>query len=45
MVEKHVPAEDMKRLYDLSVQHVKKIGLVLPNIKTYNRGLKEIFLW
>ncbi|AUD64895.1 hypothetical protein BK011_04100 [Tenericutes bacterium MZ-XQ] len=43
MVEKHVPAEDMKRLYDLSVQQVKKHGLVLPNLKTYNRGLKDIF--
>lgn len=43
MVEKHVPAEDMKRLYDLSVQQVKKHGLVLPDLKTYNRGLKEIF--
>lgn len=43
MVEKHVPADDMKRLYDLSVQQVKKHGLVLPNLKTYNRGLKDIF--
>ena len=43
MVEKHVPAEDMKRLYDLSVQHVKKHGLSLPDLKSYNRGLKDIF--
>jgi hypothetical protein len=43
MVEKHVPAEDMKKLYDLSVQRVKKNGLVLPDLKTYNRGLKDIF--
>ncbi len=43
MVEKHVPAEDMKKLYDLSVQRVKKNGLVLPELKTYNRGLKDIF--
>mgnify|MGYP000698827344 CR=1 FL=1 len=43
MVEKHVPADDMKKLYDLSVQRVKKHGLVLPDLKTYNRGLKDIF--
>jgi hypothetical protein len=43
MVEKHVPADDMKKLYDLSVKHVKQHGLVLPNLKTFNRGLKDIF--
>jgi len=43
MVEKQVPADDMKKLYDLSVNHVKQHGLVLPNIKTFNRGLKDIF--
>ena len=43
MVEKHVLADDIKRLYELSVQHVKKNGLVLPNLKTYNQGLKDIF--
>jgi hypothetical protein len=43
MVEKQVLPKDIRRLYDLSVDHVKKNGLVLPNLKTYNRDLKEIF--
>ena len=43
MVDKKVPAADIKKLYDLSVQHVKASGLDLPNLKTYNRELKDIF--
>ncbi|BCR35663.1 hypothetical protein [Mariniplasma anaerobium] len=43
MVEKEVSAKELRRLYDLSVTHVKKNGLALPNIKTYNRDLKDIF--
>jgi hypothetical protein len=43
MVEKKVRSDDIKRLYDLSIDHVKKHGLVLPSLKTYNRGLKDIF--
>jgi len=43
MVEKHVPPQDFKRLYELSVNHVKAVGLTLPDIKTYNRELKDIF--
>jgi hypothetical protein len=43
MVEKQVSAKELRRLYDLSVDHVKKNGLDLPNIKTYNRDLKDLF--
>lgn len=43
MVDKHVPPQDFKRLYDLSVEHVKAVGLSLPDIKTFNRDLKDIF--
>lgn len=43
MVEKEVSAKEIRRLYDLSVLHVKQKGLDLPNIKTYNRELKDIF--
>ena len=43
MVEKQVPAKDMKKLVDLSITHVKAVGLELPNMKTYHRDLKEIF--
>jgi hypothetical protein len=43
MVEKEVSPKELRRLYDLSVAHVKKNGLDLPDIKTYNRDLKDIF--
>ncbi|MCD4826422.1 MAG: hypothetical protein K8Q99_01420 [Acholeplasmataceae bacterium] len=43
MVEKEVSAKEIRRLYDLSVAHVKQKGLDLPDIKTYNRDLKDIF--
>lgn len=43
MVEKEVSAKELRRLYDLSVAHVKKNGLDLPNIKTYNRDIKDLF--
>lgn len=43
MVEKHVLARDFKNLYDLSIDHVKKNGVTLPSIKTYNREIKDIF--
>ncbi len=43
MVEKQVPPKDFKHLYDSSIDHVKAEGLSLPEIKTYNRNLKDIF--
>ena len=43
MVEKSVPAKEIKKIVDLSIQHVKAVGLELPNMKTYNRELKELF--
>jgi hypothetical protein len=43
MVEKEVSPKELRRLYDLSVTHVKKNGLALPDIKTYNRDLKDLF--
>jgi hypothetical protein len=43
MVEKGVPAKDLKNLVDLSISHVKAVGLELPNMKTYNRDLKDLF--
>ena len=43
MVEKGVQAKDLKNLVDLSISHVKAVGLELPNMKTYNRDLKDLF--
>lgn len=43
MVEKGVPAKDLKKLVDQSIAHVKAVGLELPNMKTYNRDLKDLF--
>lgn len=43
MVEKGVLAKDLRRLVDESVDHVKSAGLVFPNIRTYNRELKDLF--
>lgn len=43
MVEKGVTAKDLKRIIDLSIQHVRAVGLELPNMKTYNRELKDLF--
>lgn len=43
MVEKGVQPKDMKKLVDQSIAHVKAVGLELPNMKTYNRDLKDLF--
>lgn len=43
MVGKEVSPAEIRRLYDLSVTHVKANGLNLPDLKTYNRELKDIF--
>jgi len=43
MNEKGVPAKDFKNLVDLSIAHVKAVGLELPNMKTYNRDIKNLF--
>lgn len=43
IVEKGVQDKDIKKLVDLSISHVKAVGLELPNMKTYNREIKDIF--
>jgi len=43
MVEKKVSPKDLKRLYDMSLTHVKAVGLQLPDMKSYNRDLKTLF--
>jgi len=43
MVDKGVPPKDLKRILDMSIDYVKKVGLELPDIKTYNREIKDLF--
>lgn len=43
MVDKGVPPKDLKRLVDQSIEYVKKVGLELPDIKSYNREIKDLF--
>ncbi|MDX9691542.1 MAG: hypothetical protein RBT45_03740 [Acholeplasmataceae bacterium] len=43
MVDKQVSPKDVKKLIDLSIAHVRAVGLELPDMKTYNRNIKEIF--
>jgi len=43
MVEKKVLPKDLKRLLDMSLTHVRAVGLQLPDMKTYNRDLKGLF--
>ena len=43
MVEKGVTPKDLKKIVDQSIQHVRAVGLELPNMKTYNRELKDLF--
>ncbi len=43
MVEKNVSSKHLKDLLDDSIAFVKKHGLELPDIKTYNRDLKDVF--
>jgi hypothetical protein len=43
MVEKQVNARDIKKVVDQSINHVKAVGLELPNMKTFNREIKYLF--
>jgi hypothetical protein len=43
MVEKKVTSNDIKRLVDDSITHVKAVGLELPNMKNFNREIKDLF--
>lgn len=43
MVEKGVPAKDLKKVVDMSIAHVRAVGLELPQMKTYNREIKNLF--
>lgn len=43
MVEKEVTSKNLKILLDDSIAYVKKHGLELPNMKTFNREIKDIF--
>jgi len=43
MVDKKVAPKDLKRLLDMSLTHVRAVGLQLPDMKTYNRELKSLF--
>lgn len=43
LVEKEVSPKHLKTLLDDSISFVKKHGLELPDMKTYNRGLKDLF--
>jgi hypothetical protein len=43
MVDKQVSPKDIKKLVDLSIAHVKAVGLELPDMKTYNRDIKDLF--
>ncbi|MDY0074764.1 MAG: hypothetical protein WC992_00920 [Acholeplasmataceae bacterium] len=43
MVDKGVPPKDLKKLIDQSISHVKAVGLDLPNMKSYNREIKDLF--
>ena len=43
MLDKKVTPLDFKHLYDQSLQHVRNVGLELPELKTYNREIKNLF--
>lgn len=43
MVEKQVHSRDIKKVVDQSINHVKAVGLELPNMKTFNRDIKHLF--
>lgn len=43
LVDKGVPPKDLKRLVDASIAHVKVNGFDLPNVRSYNRELKDLF--
>lgn len=43
MLDKKVTPLDFKHLYDESLAHVRKVGLELPDLKTYNRSIKNLF--
>ncbi|MBN2268814.1 MAG: hypothetical protein V3569_00615 [Acholeplasmataceae bacterium] len=43
MLDKKVTPLDFKHLYDLSLAHVRNVGLELPELKTYNLAIKRLF--
>lgn len=43
MMEKEVQPKIIKKLLDLSIAHVKTIGLELPNMRIYNKEIKDLF--
>lgn len=43
IVDKKVLPKDIKRLYEMSLNHVKAVGLQLPDMKTYNKEIKNLF--
>ncbi len=43
LVEKEVSPKHLKTLLDDSIAYVKKHGLELPNMKTFNRDIKDLF--
>jgi hypothetical protein len=43
MMDKGVSPEHLKQLIDESISHVKKVGLDLPDMRSYNRGIKNLF--
>ncbi|MBN2299856.1 MAG: hypothetical protein JXC31_01585 [Acholeplasmataceae bacterium] len=43
LVEKEVSTRHLKKLLDDSIAYVKKHGLEFPNMKTFNRDIKDLF--
>ncbi|MBU1141834.1 MAG: hypothetical protein KKG64_04845 [Firmicutes bacterium] len=43
LVEKEVSSKNLKTLLDDSITYVKKHGLELPNMKNFNRNIKDLF--
>ncbi|MCF7932404.1 MAG: hypothetical protein K9K93_04470 [Acholeplasmataceae bacterium] len=43
MMDKGVSPDHLRQLVDESIKHVKKVGLDLPDMRTYNRGIKNLF--
>lgn len=43
VIDKKVTSNDIKKLLDNSISYVKSVGLELPNMKDYNREIKDLF--
>ncbi|MDI6452330.1 hypothetical protein [Peloplasma aerotolerans] len=43
MIDKKVTSNDIKKLLDNSISYVKSVGLELPDMKEYNREIKDLF--